>query len=294
MGRDMADEQQRVGDLRRAGEQAVQEAAPGLEALARFGYACRGAVYLTVGGLALTLAAGRRGGAATDTQGAVRRLEDLPLGEVLVGVLALGLVGYALWQLLRAVLDPERLGTDAAGLARRLGYLASGAVNLGAAWFAVRLATQARVEDGASAQDLAAQVLALPAGQVLLGLGGAALLGAGVAELVSAAKGKFMAFIALRGVGADHAGTLRRVGQLGTAARGTVLGLVGAFVLVAAVQGEAAGVRGTGGALNWLLNRPGGAWLLGAVALGTVCYGLWCFVQARYRHIQVRSGLDAA
>ncbi|MFC5847152.1 DUF1206 domain-containing protein [Deinococcus petrolearius] len=290
----MADEHEMAGTLRRAGEQAVQEAAPGLEALARFGYACRGVVYLTVGGLALTLAAGRRGGAATDTQGAVRRLEDLPLGEGLVGVLALGLVGYALWQLLRAVLDPERLGVDAGGLARRTGYLASGAVNLGAAWFAFRLVTQAGVGGGASEQDLAARVLALPAGQLLLGLGGAALLGAGIAELVSAARGKFMRFIALRGAGADHAATIRRVGQCGTAARGAVLGLVGAFVLVAAVQGEAAGVRGTGGALNWLLNRPGGAWLLGAVALGTVCYGLWCFVQARYRHIQVRPGMGAA
>ena len=27
--------------------------------------------------------------------------------------------------------------------------------------------------------------------------------------------------------------------------------------------------------------------LLGVVALGTVCYGLWCFVQARYRRIRV-------
>ena len=192
------------------------------------------------------------------------------------------------------MLDPERLGTDAAGLARRTGYLASGAVNLGAAWFAVRLVMQAGVGGGASEQDLAARVLALPAGQLLLGLGGAALLGAGLTELVSAARGKFMRFIALRGAGADHAAALRRVGQFGTAARGVVLGLVGGFVLVAAVQGEAAGVRGTGGALNWLLNRPGGAWLLGAVALGTVCYGLWCFVQARYRHIQVRSGLGVA
>jgi len=105
-----------------------------------------------------------------------------------------------------------------------VGYLASGAVNLGAAWFAIRASTGATVENGASAQDLAAQVLALPAGQVLLVLGGLALLGAGIAQLVSAAKGKFMRFIALRGAGADHAAALRRVGQFGTAARGAVLG----------------------------------------------------------------------
>lgn len=80
--------------------QVTHQAAPGLEALARVGYASKGVVYATIGLLALSVALGR-GGATTDAKGALLRLQDLPLGNVLLWLLVLGLIGYALWQLIR-------------------------------------------------------------------------------------------------------------------------------------------------------------------------------------------------
>ena len=266
----------------------VAHAAPGIEALARFGYASKGVVYLAVGALALGVALGR-GGATTDPQGALLRLQDLPLGTPLTGLLTVGLLGYALWQLIRAVLDPEHQGRKAKGVVKRAGYLLSAAANLGVALFAARLAWQGRAaRDQNSEAAAAGQVLDLPGGQLLLGLAGLALLAVAGNALYSAYGAKFMKRIALTGEGVRYAETVKRVGQVGLSARGVVLGLIGTFLLVAAWQHRPGRALGISEVLTWLRDQPAGTLLLATVAVGTVCYGLWCALQARYRRVRVQ------
>ena len=261
--------------------------APGLEALARFGYASKGVLYGTVGFLALSLALGD-GGTTTDTKGALLRLHDLPAGSVLLWLLVVGLVGYSLWQLLRAILDPEHQGTEAKGLAKRAGYLISGGAYLALAVFSARVAAQGSAPRNQNSEaQTASQVLQLPGGQLLLGLVGAALLAVAADQLSSAYTAKFMKRMAFADVGAQYQGTLKRVGQVGIAARGLLLTIVGLFLLVAAWRDQASTAIGTAEALAWLRGQPAGQFLLGTVALGTLCYGVWCVIQAMYRRIKV-------
>lgn len=273
--------------LEGAARAATHQAAPQLEALARFGYASKGVVYGTIGLLALSLALGRRG-AATDAQGALLHLQDLPGGGLLLWLLVLGLIGYALWQLIRAALDPEQQGADGKGLAKRLGYLVSGLGNLGVALFAAKLAMQGSAARNAnSEQDTVRQILAWPGGQLLLGLVSLALLGVAGNSIYSAYGAKFMKRMAFTDVGARFSEQLKKIGQVGLSARGVVMGIIGASLLVAAFRDRAGSVLGSSEVLTWLGYQPAGKLLLGVVALGTVCYGLWCFVQARYRRIRV-------
>jgi Domain of Unknown Function (DUF1206) len=81
--------------------------------LARSGYAARGVVYLIVGGLAVVAALG--GGRTTDSKGALRTTLQQPFGEALLALVALGLVGYAIWRLVQATTDPDGHGTDVKG-----------------------------------------------------------------------------------------------------------------------------------------------------------------------------------
>ena len=268
-------------------ERAGRQVAPGLEALARFGYASKGVVYGTIGFLALSLVLGA-GGTTTDTRGALLRLQDLPAGSVLLWVLVVGLIGYALWQLLRAVLDPEHQGTQPKGLVKRVGYAISGVAYLVLAVFSARIATQGSApRDQNSEAQTASQVLQLPGGQLLLGLAGVVLLTVAANQLYSAYGAKFMKRMAFTDVGAQYQGTLKRIGQVGVAARGLLLTIVGVFLLVAAWRNKASIVIGTSEALGWLRDQPAGQFLLGAVALGTLCYGVWCVTQALYRRINV-------
>ncbi|GHF41323.1 hypothetical protein HNQ07_001490 [Deinococcus metalli] len=285
-------------DLKRAGQQlqghvqdaartATHHAAPALEALARVGYASKGVVYGMLGFLALSVAVGR-GGATTDTQGALLRLQDLPGGSALMWLLVVGLVGYALWQLLRALLDPEHHGTKPGALVKRTGYLLSGGANVALAVFAARVALYggARHSTGGTA-SAAETVLRVPGGQLLLGLVAVALFALAGSQLYTAYGAKFMKRMAFTDLGARYQGTLKRVGQVGIASRGVLSAIIGGFVLAAAWRHSAGTVVGVSGALTWLHGQPAGKFLLGAVALGTLCYGVWCAVQAVYRRIRV-------
>ncbi|GAA5436790.1 DUF1206 domain-containing protein [Deinococcus aquaticus] len=278
-------------DTREAAGNAAQQAAPGLETLARVGYASKGVVYFTVGFLALSVALGR-GGRTTDTRGALLKLQDLPGGSALLAVVAVGLVGYALWQLIRAVLDPERQGTAAKGIAKRLGYLLSGGVNLTLAVFTARLAASGSAPQGGDSQAQAAgTVLNLPGGQLLLGLVGLGLLALAGSQLFTAYGAKFMKRMNFAGVNGRVKDLLVKTGQLGIGSRGVLMLIIGGFALVAAWNRKASETVGISQALTWLNSQPSGNLLLGLVAVGTLCYGVWCVVQARYRRIRIQ---DAA
>ena len=87
-------------------------------------------------------------------------------------------------------------------------------------------------------------MLHLPGGQLLLGLAGVALLAVAADQLYTAYSAKFMKRMAFTDVGAQYEGTLKRLGQVGIAARGLLLSIVGIFLLVAAWRAQASIVIG--------------------------------------------------
>ncbi len=116
-----------AGNLKQEGKHVVRAAAtsPLMEKLIRLGYVARGVVWGVIGLLAFQVATGN-GGKITDQQGAIAAVGNTPVGRVLLYVMLVGLVGYALWGLIRAVVNPLHLGHGAKGIAERLGYLVSG------------------------------------------------------------------------------------------------------------------------------------------------------------------------
>ncbi|MBZ9712331.1 DUF1206 domain-containing protein [Deinococcus multiflagellatus] len=289
MGQEVASEVKR--GARRGAQAVTGHAAPGLDLLARVGYASKGVVYSAVGLLALGVALGQ-GGATTDMQGALLRLQDIPGGSLLLWVLAAGLLGYATWQLIRALLDPEHQGTGPKGLGKRAGYLLSGVANTGLALFSARLALLGTATRQQNSEDrAAAAVLNLPAGRLLLTAIGLFLLGVAAYQLYVAYGAKFMKRMAFHDISERLRGVLVKIGQMGITARGLLMLVIGSFALLAAWRGRAREAVGVSEALTWLRDQPAGNVLLGAVALGTLCYGLWCGVQALYRRIRVE---DAA
>ncbi|HEV2129901.1 MAG TPA: DUF1206 domain-containing protein, partial [Longimicrobiaceae bacterium] len=127
-----------AGQAHRHARHAAHGASPWVEGLARLGYAAKGVVYLIVGGLAAQAALGS-GGQTTGSEGALSTILRQPLGQVLLGAVAVGLAGYALWRFVQAALDPEHRGTDAKGIAIRLGYAISGVIHAGLAIEAARM-----------------------------------------------------------------------------------------------------------------------------------------------------------
>lgn len=278
-----------MASAERQARDSVRQASPWLVGLGRLGHAAKGVVYLLIGALAVQVALGR-GGETTDSSGALARIADAPFGRFLLIAMMVGIVGYALWRLLQALLDTDGEGTDAEGIAKRLGYAGSAVIYAGLALTALQLLrTGTTGESGSqSAQDWTARLMAQPFGRWLVAVAGLLVIGIGIYQIYKGYKAKFREDLELGEVGATGEHWVVRLGQVGHIARGIVFGLIGAFLIGAALKENPGEARGVDGALAALAQQSFGPWLLGAVALGFVAYGLYMFAEARYRRMVVR------
>ena len=267
---------------------ARHKASPFLEKFARFGYAAKGVVYVLVGGLAAMAAFGSRG-ETTGSKGALDMVSEQPYGRVLLGVVAFGLAGYALWQFIRAIEDPEYEGSDGKAIAKRIGFFISGVIHFGLVWYAIGIITGAAAGGGGGedqgAKTWSARVMEYPMGQWFLLLTGVGIVGYGIYQLVKAFKSELGKRLHL---GQLEPGTYRvvvAVSRFGMAARGVVFGIIGGFLALAAYHHNPDEAKGIAGALEALQRQPYGPWLLGTIAVGLIAYGVYEFVKARYRQI---------
>lgn len=272
----------------RQAKQATREASPWIEPLGRLGYAAKGVVYGIVGVLAAQAAFGA-GGETTDSQGALQRIVAAPFGKILLGLTAIGLLGYAIWRFVQAFLDTDNKGSNAKGYAVRTGYAIVAVLYLSLAFSAVQIILGSNSGGGSGAeQSWTARLLAQPFGQVLVGLIGAGVIGVGLAQLQKGYTGKFRETLRLHEMSQTEQIWAVRAGRFGYIARGIVFGIIGAFLISAALRADASEARGVGGALAALAAQPFGPWLLGLVALGLIAYAIFCGVEARYRRMLLR------
>ncbi|HYC03040.1 MAG TPA: DUF1206 domain-containing protein [Azospirillaceae bacterium] len=251
-----------------------------VEMTAKLGYAARGMVYVAVGWAAARAAIGWD--RVTDPQGALADLPDRPAGQLLLGLLALGLAAYALWRAVEALLDPDGNGTGAKGLAIRIGQGFSAFVYAALAYGALEVlrGTGDGGSGDGSMREWTALLLDLPAGRALVALAGAAVLGTAAAHAVKAWKAGFQRHLP---DDADVRRVMVPVGRAGLAARGIVFAVTGGFLLMAAWHADADRSGGQAAALRTLADQPFGAWLLGVVALGLIAFGIYSLAMGHYR-----------
>ncbi|HEX6435235.1 MAG TPA: DUF1206 domain-containing protein [Gemmatimonadales bacterium] len=261
------------------------EVAPWIERLARVGYAAKALLYITIGYLASQAAMGP-GGRVTDTQGALRVVHDASYGRALLFVVAAGLLGYGLWRVVEALLDPERRGTGWKALAVRAGFLVRGLFHGGLALTAFRLALQERSGGaGDQVRRWTGRAFELPAGELLVGLAAAFIAGYGLYQFYRAWSPKLQRHLQLGELPPEVRRWVLGVSRFGIAARGIVFCLIGFFLTRALLRHDAAEAGGLRESLRALANL--GRWPFVVVALGLVAYGVYELVNARYRQISI-------
>ncbi len=266
-------------EARSAGNAFVQTRA--FEALARAGFVARGLVYGIIGLLAFDLAVGH-GGKITNQQGALRTVKHQPFGHVLLVLVAVGLGGYAIWRLFRAVLGHGPEGADR-GI-ERLGALGSGIVYAVFCAIAVTLLVGSSSSSG-NAKQTTRDVFGWPAGHWLVGIAGVVMIGVGGYQLIRGLRKKFLADSKTEEMSPALKALITRLGMVGHVARAIVFALVGVFLLKAAIDYQANEAIGLDGALAKLYDRTYGPWLLAAVAAGLMAFGTFSLTEARYRRI---------
>ena len=220
-----------------------------------------------IAALALQLAFGD-GGKATDPQGAFRVLANHGWTRTLLVLLVCGFVAYALWRLAQALFNRGDHGRDPAGCFRRLIQLCQALIYVGFAVSATRVLAGAG-GGSRSTRHAVGGMLSWPGGPELVGAIGTTFLVVGAVNLYWGLSGRFE----------------ESLGKIGFVALAVVLGIIGWFLLKAAIDYDAKRNVSLGGALAKLAHAGYGRWLLGLAAAGLLSYGLFGLVQTRYHRV---------
>jgi hypothetical protein len=255
------------------------------QGLARWGLVSRGTLYVLVGVIAADVSIGG-GERLRDRGGALATLTDTWYGKLLVGLVAVGLAGYAAWRFAEGVLGRPLEGGEKEGVLKRIGCFARAAWYLGLLAIALAALYGANEAGGSREEDrFTARVLELPLGQWIVAGVGLGVLGAGAFNLWRGMTARFRKNLKLRKMSEVEEGAFTVMGIVGHFARGVVFSLIGFFLVRAAWQYDPEEAVGLDGALAEILQQDYGDTLLAIVATGLIAFGLYCYAEARYREV---------
>ncbi|GAA1693916.1 DUF1206 domain-containing protein [Glycomyces endophyticus] len=254
-----------------------------LELLARGGFIAYGVIHLMFAWLALQVAFGQSSG-ETDQSGALQTIAQQPAGEFLVIVIIVGMVAMAIWQAFEAVLG-ESGPQDRAAMAERVVSGCRTVLYLYFAYLGYKVVSGANASQSQSQQSTASSMMDSGGGRFLVGLAGVVVLGVGIGLAVYGLKQKFQKHLNTGRMSPSVRRTVLRLGKAGYTSKGVAYAIAGALVVSAAVNYDPEQAGGLDAALKTLAGTAWGPWLLGLIALGIACFGVYCFFQSKYRKV---------
>lgn len=255
-----------------------------VELLGRVGLVGYGLVHVLIGAIAVHVVVVGQG--EPDQQGALAKLLAGTPGIAALVVIVVGLVAFAVWQGLAAATG-FRWTSGGVRFRKRMGAGAKTIAVLAVAVAAVRLLLTGSSGGSSSAASEAAtaQLLALPAGRLLVAVAALVVLVVAVAAGYTGLARNFSDDLDYRRL----PGRLRRpvevLGVFGHVARAVAFAVVGVLFGLAALRADPTRAGGLDQALTTLAAQPYGPVLLVVIALGFVAFGLYTFAEARARRI---------
>ncbi len=211
-------------------------------------------------------------------------------GRVLLVLLVAGLGAYALTQLIEAVFRPSHAASTIGRWRQRAVSSWGCVLYLAFCLSTARLVLVTGAKETAGSEqrqdtDVTADLLRTGWGRLLLVLVGAGLVAAGVEVGRRSVRLDFRERFAAAHMSGALATLIRVLGGFGCAARAVVFVLAGFFIVKAAVLSSSGQAKGLDAVFRSVAGSAYGSWLLGLLACGLVCYGLYCLLEARYRDL---------
>jgi hypothetical protein len=255
---------------------------PYVQWLARAGYAARGLVFVILAAFT-AIASIDAHTRPVDGKDALRALLTQPFGSVLLAMLSVGLLCFALWREVQFVLDVDRFGSDLKGMARRTVYGAAGLFYLAFASVALSMLVGIHTTTTDRAvRDWTRWLLDQPLGEVVVGAIGVAIIISGVCIGIAGVRAEFRKRIELK---AKPRRIVTALGCAGYLTRAAIIGLIGLFLVFAALHANAYEATGLAGALAVVKRQAYGGVLLAVTALGFLAFGAYGLAEALYRRI---------
>lgn len=221
----------------------------------------------------------------TDKTGVFNFLYKQPGGQALLGLLALGLVCYCIWRLIAAFRKENTEDDKKKEYVKRVRYVFSAIAYGGIAIQVVKKLLNSASGGGGddSKETLARELLSKPFGQILTGIAALILLGVGIYQIYYGYSEKYKKHVN-KAVNEKSRGPMMTAGKIGYIARGVVWMLLAWLFVKAAWNANSNSAGNTAKAFGFLQDTAYGPYLLGAIAIGLFCYGVFSFVRARYEN----------
>ena len=262
---------------------AVEEAVDSkpMEWSARAGLIAYGIIHILIGWLALLMGWGEAVPASPDLSGALRTVAMQPFGKVVLWLNAAGLMALAIWQAGEAIWGspsaPEVKRNGAIRGAKALVYAAIG-VSAG------RFAVGAGSASGEEPEEAASGAMTVPVGRFVVGVVGLVIMIVGVSHVIKGVKKSFLEEMATSAMSPAVRRSATFLGRVGYIGKGIAVGVVGGLLTYTTITFDPQ-EQGLDGALQAVLVQPSGRYLLSALAVGFIAFGLFAILQSRFRRM---------
>ena len=248
-----------------------------------FGWAAKGVVYVALAFLVLQMAFGSASQDASTT-GALRLIAQSAPGKVVMVVLGVGLIAFAVGRVLEVttLAGPQIDGKDKATAAVLAVIYTSLALT---AFGIVGLAGSSSGGGGGSEQQGSAFLLGLPGGRWIVGLVGLAVIAFGAKQVHKGVQQKFLGTLRTGEMSSSMRSAVEKLGTAAYVTKGAILVLLGWFFLQSAVTYDPSEAKGLDAALQEIAGQTWGQVVLTLVAVGLLAYGVFAFVESRYRRV---------
>ncbi|HUR09735.1 MAG TPA: DUF1206 domain-containing protein [Flavitalea sp.] len=251
--------------------------------IAQTGLTAKGIVYCIMGLLAFMSAFelnGQRNEDA-DKKGAFEFIQKQTGGQIMLGIIAVGLLCYCSWRFYETFRKKTADGKEKTP-AKKFRYLFSGLIYLSLAFYAGKMLFQYKKNNQDSTQQQVAQLLEKPFGQWLVAGFGLIIAAVGVYQAYYGLSEKYKKHVQKLNLHAKNTRYLLASGKIGYVSRGIVWLIISWLLLKASIHANSKEAGDTGKAFGFLESSPFGSYLLAALGLGLVCYGFFNFIRARY------------
>lgn len=264
-------------------QEARQEVKPWMKPFTRLGYMADGVVYVVIGYLALQAALGPQD-PSIQREEALREILIQPLGQFLLIVVAVGLLGYAGGHFLMATRSQAK--EDQEGMrswVNRGAHILNGLFHISLALAAAELVFGFGGGSDRGPDDWTALVMQQPWGRWAVGLVGLGIVGFAIYEAYKAYTANFREVLALSEMSEAEERWITWAGRVGYTVRSIVYGIIAFFLIQAALQYDPDEAGGLGQALAAVASQSYGPWMLGTVAVGLIAFGIYVIFLGRYR-----------
>jgi hypothetical protein len=235
-----------------------------VERIERYGFFIRGLIYIILGwfGIQLSLGLRDRGANLIDV---ISSLNNLLYGKIILILVSLGLLGYSFWGIARGIFNVLDENKELHGWGKRVGYLIS-AISYGSLAFSSLLFIKGTSVASASGDPskIVDKVWPLPFGRELLLLLGLFWIFGAIGQLISINK---------------SSSWLEKTGLI---SRAFIYGLIGGFIVRAAITVNPGMVLGIGQVMQFLEQNKGGTLIVAALSLGLSFFGIYSVIFAVY------------